>query len=541
MSKYPKRDLAEAMLQPGRQPATVPAGKVLPMGEMPMILTLDQLGPNPDNPRTTRNPRYDEIKASIHARGLDSVPKVTRDPDSDNDVSIFSDGGNTRYAILSELWQETGDERFYRINVVFKPWPGRLKCLIGHLAENEVRGDLTFIEKALGVRRARELYEEEHGKLSVRKLAQLLTDDGMPVGASSISRMMNTVDYLWPSIPVLLEAGMGRPQINALLALRQGALELWQEYENKENNAHSFDDVFSACCLKFDAPELWQPDAFRDELIGDCLSLFPHPELNYDRWLLAFEPRKRAQDVDTLIDVLPANTSSHSIVDASPQIVFDRQTNELRPVVTEEQPDLYGGNPVYSGDQPQEESRHKSVATGNTFDSPVKTSKPVTDKPSSHEDENTEPFPQTADVLQTTDNEITIGEMVSQDTDIEHLQSQAFRLAWAIADSRGYGDHIIPARENVKAPGFRTTDATPVPVALLLMSLTGEDIQSTSVNLNSIQGALFISLFTGGPDTDELPDLDQENAHRLVELLLVMRRLREFQRDAVPDDEEGAL
>lgn len=42
--------------------------------------------------------------------------------------------------------------------------PGRLQCLIGHLAENEVRGELTFLEKAQGICVARSLYEETLGK-----------------------------------------------------------------------------------------------------------------------------------------------------------------------------------------------------------------------------------------------------------------------------------------------------------------------------------------------------------------------------------------
>lgn len=66
-------DLGAAIMQPGRQ--TTYAGNVVAMGETPMVLTLDQLRPNPDNPRTTRNPRYDDIKNSIHARGLDTVLK----------------------------------------------------------------------------------------------------------------------------------------------------------------------------------------------------------------------------------------------------------------------------------------------------------------------------------------------------------------------------------------------------------------------------------------------------------------------------------
>lgn len=105
-------NVGAAMLQPGRQSQAAGNISVMPAAEMPMVLTLDQLSPNPDNPRTSRNPRYDDIKASIRSRGLDTVPKVTRDPDGEPDMYIFSDGGNTRYQILSELWQETGEDRF---------------------------------------------------------------------------------------------------------------------------------------------------------------------------------------------------------------------------------------------------------------------------------------------------------------------------------------------------------------------------------------------------------------------------------------------
>ena len=93
--------LNEKLLRRGRVPDGESGGKGVPLSEIPMLLTLDQLRPNPDNPRTSRNPKYDEIKASIRRRGLDSVPKVTRDPECPDDTYIFSDGGNTRHAILS--------------------------------------------------------------------------------------------------------------------------------------------------------------------------------------------------------------------------------------------------------------------------------------------------------------------------------------------------------------------------------------------------------------------------------------------------------
>jgi ParB family protein of integrating conjugative element (PFGI_1 class) len=545
MSKYPKRNLAEAMLQPGRQPATTLTGNVLPMGEMQMILTLDQLAPNPDNPRTTRNPRYDEIKASIRARGLDSVPKVTRDPDSDNDVYIFSDGGNTRFAILSELWQETGEERFYRINVVFKPWPGRLQCVVGHLAENEVRGDLTFIEKALGVRHARELYEEEHGKLSVRKFAQKLTSDGMPLDASSISRMMNTVDYLWPSMPQLLQSGLGSPQIRLLLSLRHDAEKAWDLFSELSEPECSFDSVFTACCERFDEPGGWSFGVFRDELVGDLVTALPHPTLNYDRWLVELTAPKKAE--------IPADNLSPSQTEDSPPTVkyleeeyppladentrtFSSDNSDLR---TEEQPDLYGASSTFSGDEQINDGR-ESVGSANTFihqaeselsagidDDDGKSTKPCSTVVSTS-------------LPLTQSDAMSAGEVISPDMDIEHLQSQAFRLAWAIADSRGHGNDIIPAREHVMAPGYRTADVTPVSVTLLLMSLTGEKLSSTAANRNSIHGALLVSLFTGGFERDDIPELNEENAQRLIQLLMVMRRLRELQRNAIPD-EEGSI
>lgn len=70
-------NLGDAMLQGAREPLTTSLTPIMPTSEMPMILTLDEVAPNPDNPRTTRNPKYDEIKDSIRARGLDTVPKVT--------------------------------------------------------------------------------------------------------------------------------------------------------------------------------------------------------------------------------------------------------------------------------------------------------------------------------------------------------------------------------------------------------------------------------------------------------------------------------
>ncbi|CAI2479790.1 integrating conjugative element, PFGI_1 class, ParB family protein [Serratia ficaria] len=145
---------------------TGPVADVLtdPVADTPMVVTLDELRPYELDPRLTRNPLYDEIKISMRERGLDAPPPITRRPGADH--FIIRNGGNTRLAILRELWTETRDERFFRIGCLFRPWPERREiiALTGHLAENELHGSLSFIERALGVEKVRELYEQEDGK-----------------------------------------------------------------------------------------------------------------------------------------------------------------------------------------------------------------------------------------------------------------------------------------------------------------------------------------------------------------------------------------
>ncbi|EEY0605765.1 chromosome partitioning protein ParB, partial [Escherichia coli] len=159
------------------------------------------------------------------------------------------------------------------------------QCVIGHLAENELRGELTFIEKAQGIHKARLIYEESlQRQVTIRELATLLTDEGLPVSHTSISRMEHALKYLYPWIPDLMESGLGRPQVTALLALRQDAERVWGQFAVAADTDAEFDRVFGESCRKFNSPELWSLEMFRDELIGDLLQALPHPSLDYDRW-----------------------------------------------------------------------------------------------------------------------------------------------------------------------------------------------------------------------------------------------------------------
>ncbi|HCT7642219.1 TPA: ParB N-terminal domain-containing protein [Morganella morganii] len=252
-----------------------------PIADTPMIVTLDQLRPYDHDPRKKRNPAYEEIKASIRERGLDAAPAITRRPGEEH--YIIRNGGNTRLAILRELWSETKDERFFRISCLFRPWPnrGEVVMLTGHLAENELRGGLTFIERALGVEKAREFYEQESGTtLSQSELARRLAADGFPVQQSHISRMADAVSYLLPAIPTVLYGGLGRHQVERLSVMRKACERTWERYAKGRRLVQDFDEFFQEVLSQFDTQaEEFSSQRVQDELLGQMSELLG---INYD-------------------------------------------------------------------------------------------------------------------------------------------------------------------------------------------------------------------------------------------------------------------
>lgn len=280
-----------------------------PVTDTPMVVTLDDLRPYELDPRLTRNPLYDEIKTSIRERGLDAPPPITRRPGAGH--FIIRNGGNTRLAILRELWSETKDERFFRIPCLFRPWPerGEIVALTGHLAENELHGSLTFIERALGVEKARELYELESGKtLSQSELARRLSTDGYPIQQSHISRMQDTVRYLLPTIPNVLYNGLGRHQVERLAVMRKASELTWEKHASGKALAVDFETLFHDVLAPFDG----QPDTFsvgrvQDELIGQMSELL---DIDYNVLELDVDSTEHRQRAVTSPPQLPVETAT---------------------------------------------------------------------------------------------------------------------------------------------------------------------------------------------------------------------------------------
>ncbi|KTS15294.1 ATP synthase [Pantoea dispersa] len=566
MSNVRNLNIGAAMLQRGKSPSQVTGpmdAATLPVSEMAMVLTLDQLRPNPDNPRKGRNPRYEEIKASVRARGLDSIPKVTRDPQGE-DVYIFSDGGNTRYQILCELWQETGDERFYRIHTIFKPWPGRLKCLVGHLAENEVRGDLTYIEKAFGVHKARVIYEEQLGRaVTLRELSDLLGQEGYPIDYSSVSRMEDTLNYLYPHMPNLLESGMSRGQVTPLLSLRSSAMKVWKSFSGEVKPDCTMDEVFGATCRCFDMPDSYALDVFRDEFIGQLVKALPHPSLNYDRWLIELDPREqkrreqfgeppplpamtpppdRVAGRDSKacqVTVLPPDTGSGTPVtglrsgtlttpgrpEPAPELPAGAEL-PVNALVTagseprrEVQDDLFGGRPVITGDSAGTDSISLPDFSPGTLMSAF------------GEESESQAAPVSSVAFAATGLEPVsdIWHIPALQDDIEHLQDMAYRLVFEIAEAMGCADSVREDKHPQSA-GFAVSE-TGSEFVLFLAGLSGA-LPNRQFNM-----FLFCLNFFGSQSPSDAAVFDDITVVKTLRLIRVIRRLRELQRQSAKGGE----
>ncbi|HBO3596709.1 TPA: ParB family protein [Pseudomonas aeruginosa] len=304
MAKINPQDLKDRLLAPGFTAPPVLEQLSDPISDTPMVLTLDQVLPWHDNPRTTRNPKYDELKESIRHRGLDTPPPVTRRPGEDK--YRIRNGGNTRLEILNELYKETGDERYFRFNCLFRPWDkqrGEIIALTGHLAENDLKGDLKFIERAIGVKKAKVLYEQESGgeNISQRELARRLKADGYPVSQSHISKMLDTVEVLLPAIPSMLYSGLGVDRVSRILSLRKASLSCWKRLYSGEGI--DFEMLFQDTLAIFDSsPDEFIFDRFQDELIDQMKRPLG---LRYDQILLEITNGQQEQRRGTLVD-LPA-------------------------------------------------------------------------------------------------------------------------------------------------------------------------------------------------------------------------------------------
>nr|WP_297354090.1 ParB family protein [uncultured Caldimonas sp.] len=481
-----------------------------PLVDTPMVLTLDQLRPYDHDPRLTRNPLYEEIKASIRERNLDSPPAVTRRPGET--TYIIRNGGNTRLAVLRELWAETRDERFFRILCLFRPWSprGEIVALTGHLAENELHGGLSFIERALGVEKARELYEQETGQtLSQSELARRLTADGFPIKQPHISRMQEAVQHLLPAIPNALYGGLGRKQVERLSFLRRACERVWDQRCTR--GLDEFQELFQDVVSAFDgAAEAFSYERVQDELVGRI-------------------SEELAIDYDVLcLEVLTDETRHEALSNPQPPVarepvvaVQHSPTPAASPPVAV--PSTQLGRPLPGTPAPREES-----PTGDSAAQPLGPSPPAPDRLQAIRglvvdslDEASDAEPDTTRFPVGVDGLYPISDIWSIDVSIdapEHLRVHLGQLAREVAAETGCVDQV---QDTDNGLGFRCV-AEPTAAALprgsaALLSL----LEALSSSDGSSLGAFLVGdCHRGSPDR-----LSDAALLKLFRLIRLARRL----------------
>lgn len=327
--------MKEKLMQPAFEHKAPTAERLSdPVVDTPMLLSLDEVLPYDSNPRTTRNPKYAEIKESIRQRGLDTPPPVTRKPGEDK--FRIRNGGNTRLAILNELYRETGDEKYFRFHCLFRPWDemrGEIISLTGHLAENDLQGQLKFIERAIGVDKAKTLYEAELGEpISQRELARRLATDGYPVSQPHISRMQDALRYLLPAVPGLLYSGLGFERVTKLLGLRKSALACWEQKYKAQGTVLDFDTIYQDVLALFegDADEFLF-SSFQDELIDQLRETLG---LTYDEILLEITRNQDQLRRSTPVLDLPQPTLIGAIDEQNLQLKTHPNTDTTETIQT---------------------------------------------------------------------------------------------------------------------------------------------------------------------------------------------------------------
>ena len=250
-----RRDDPKASTDPSHAPVTT----------TPMLVDVDQIVPYDRNPRRSPNDKREKLKAYIRETGFNQVLTITQRPDTDQPgLYMIGVGGNTRLLIIQELWHETGDARFEQVWCQFQPWTGETQTLVAHIQDNDLRGDLTFIDRAIAVQELRAMLKAESGEsLSQRALRDRLNALGYQIGRTMIGWYDYTVDTLYPLIPTVLQAGMGRTTIAKIHELQRAFAKAWASLElGDADEAHS---LFEQTLQRHDG-DMLDLDALRRDL-----------------------------------------------------------------------------------------------------------------------------------------------------------------------------------------------------------------------------------------------------------------------------------
>ena len=126
---------------------------------------------------------------------------------------MLCQGGNTRLRALRELYEETHEPRFKTAYCEFREWQGEADLMLGHVVENELRGNLNWHERSKMVLTLRGMFEEEMGKeITDREYSNIASEKGITIPRRTLPSSRYTMDVLVKTMPNQLKLGLGRPR-----------------------------------------------------------------------------------------------------------------------------------------------------------------------------------------------------------------------------------------------------------------------------------------------------------------------------------------
>jgi ParB family protein of integrating conjugative element (PFGI_1 class) len=141
--------------------------------------------PYDKNPRNAPNPDYEEIKASIKARGLDQQLSVTKKPGATR--YNLARGGKTRLKALQELFTE-GEKRFEFIDFVLVEYKSESELLAAHMIENVARAEMTLFDTACGFMDLHAQMQRDFKRdISLRDFSRELSNVGLVISHNKLS------------------------------------------------------------------------------------------------------------------------------------------------------------------------------------------------------------------------------------------------------------------------------------------------------------------------------------------------------------------
>jgi ParB family protein of integrating conjugative element (PFGI_1 class) len=397
------------------------------------VLPIDRIQPYERNPRHGSNPEYDRIKTSICAAGLDQPLVITQRPGA-SDYIVHAGGGgggNTRLPALKSLYSETGEERFSTTHCLFRPWHGESQVLLAHLRENDLRGGLSFIDKALAIFDIKVLLEQEldTGPISQRDLQTALIAGGYALSEGLISRMAYAAHTLLPLMPQALYAGLGKPQVERIRALDRAAGQIWQHYEPGDEAAYK--EVFTTLCRRYDNPD-WDTELLRGALETEIAEQ-ADVSIHGVRVELDAQLAGRTLKIPEQVDDSPFPTTEEGggwLGDPASGPEDNASTNGS------------GGGDA----DPEKESRAANSTHGanESIAQPQSPSEPPSDLPGLPDP----PVTATVDAILSTAS--------TDPTDLKSLRARAWTLAARLAQRNGIGSLVVPLSN--KGLGFTLCD-----------------------------------------------------------------------------------